>query len=266
MKDLTLKPGQSVHLDEWDPDDTGKRRDKDEGEEDLENLRERMAKLQEVFYASGKHALLIILQAMDAGGKDGTVRHVMSGLNPAGCTVTSFKAPTAEELAHDFLWRVHEAVPPKGQIGIFNRSHYEDVLVVRVMELAPEEVWRARYDQINAFEKILTENGVVILKFFLHISKKEQEERFRERLEDPSKNWKFNPGDLDMREKWGQFRKAYEDVLEKCTTEWAPWTIVPADKKWYRNLVVASKIVEALESLDLRFPPPPPGLDKVVID
>lgn len=266
MDKLTLKSGCKVALAEWDPDDTGSWDDKGKAREETAKLHARLGELQELFYASSKYALLIILQAMDAAGKDGTVKHVMSGVNPAGCTVTSFKVPSAEEREHDFLWRIHKAVPARGQIGIFNRSHYEDVLVVRVLELVADKVWRARYDQINAFEKTLSENGVVILKFFLHISKKEQAKRFRERLEDPAKNWKFNPGDLDMRAKWGNFMKAYEDVLEKCTTDAAPWTIVPANKKWYRDLVITKKIVKTLESLDLRYPPPAPGLDKIVIE
>ncbi len=265
MDRLTLKPGERVKLSDWDPSDTGGYKDSREAKAELAEVQGRMAELQEVFYASGKKALLVILQALDAGGKDGTIRRVMAGVNPAGCTVTSFKVPTADELAHDFLWRVHKAVPVRGQIGIFNRSHYEDVLVVRILKIVPKEVWKARFDQINAFEKILSENGVVILKFFLHISKDEQAERFRERLADPTKIWKFNPGDLDMREKWDEFMNAYEDVLEKCTTAHAPWTIVPADRKWYRNLVVAKKIAKTLESLDLKYPDPPPGLEKVVV-
>ncbi|MBI2837884.1 MAG: polyphosphate kinase 2 family protein [Acidobacteria bacterium] len=265
MDRLTLKPGERVKLRDWDPSDAGGYKDSGEAKAELIDVQKRMAELQEVFYASSKKALLVILQAMDAGGKDGTIRRVMAGVNPAGCTVTSFKVPTADELAHGFLWRVHKAIPARGQIGIFNRSHYEDVLVVRVLKLVPKEVWKARFDQINAFEKILSENGVVILKFFLHISKDEQAERFRERLADPTKIWKFNPGDLDMRERWDEFMNAYEDVLEKCTTEHAPWTVVPADRKWHRNLVVAKKIVKTLESLNLEYPDPPPGLEKVVV-
>lgn len=266
MNDLTLKPGCRVKLEDWDPDDSGEWDDKGKAREETARLHERLGELQEVFYASSKLALLIVLQAMDAAGKDGTVKHVMSGVNPAGCTVTSFKVPSAEEREHDFLWRIHKAVPGRGQIGIFNRSHYEDVLVVRVLGLVPEKVWRARYEPINAFEQMLSESGVVILKFFLHISKKEQAKRFRERLEDPTKVWKFNPGDLDMRAKWGEFMKAYEDVFEKCTTDAAPWTIVPANKKWYRDLVITRKIVKTLEALDLRYPEPAPGLGKIVID
>ncbi len=266
MEHLTLHEGCRVKLDDWDPDDTGKDFDKNSALTELDTLHQQMADLQEVFYASGKYALLIVLQAMDAGGKDGTVSHVMRGLNPAGCAVTPFKVPSAEELSHDFLWRIHKAVPARGQIGIFNRSHYEDVLVVRVMQLAPEKIWRARFEQINSFEKNLAQNNVIILKFFLHISHTEQTERLRARLEDPTKNWKITPSDLEMRTKWSDYQKAYEEVLECCTTEYAPWTIVPANKKWYRNLVVAAKIVKTLKSLDLHFPPPAPGLEKIRIE
>lgn len=265
MEKLTLTPGKRVKLGGWDPEDTGKWT-AEAAKDELESLQERMSELQEVLYASGSHALLVVLQAMDAAGKDGTVRKVMSGINPAGCSVTSFKVPTAEERAHDFLWRVHKAVPARGQIGIFNRSHYEDVLIVRVLNLVPKKVWERRYEQINDFERILAENGVVILKFFLHISKEEQAERFRERLADPTKIWKFNPGDLDMRKKWDDFMSAYEDALEKCTTEAAPWTIVPANRKWYRNLVVAKKIVATLESLNLKYPPPAEGVEGVEVE
>ncbi|MEW6367656.1 MAG: polyphosphate kinase 2 family protein [Acidobacteriota bacterium] len=264
FKHLTLSPGVNVKLKDFDPGDTHGWEEAD-AKRELEELREKMEKLQDVFYASGKYALLIVLQAMDAGGKDGTVKHVMGGFNPSGCSVISFKAPSPEELSHDFLWRVHKAVPPRGHIGIFNRSHYEDVLVVRVLNLVPEKVWRERYDQINTFEKMLCENNVIVLKFFLHISKKEQADRFRDRLADPKKIWKFNPGDLEMREKWGDFMEAYDDVLERCTTAHAPWTIVPADVKWFRNLVVARRIVETVDALDLKYPPPAPGVEKIEI-
>jgi PPK2 family polyphosphate:nucleotide phosphotransferase len=193
---------------------------------------------------------------MDTAGKDGTIRNVMTGCNPQGCTVTSFKVPTPEELAHDFLWRVHKAVPGKGQIGIFNRSHYEDVLVVRVHNLVPKSVWSKRYDEINAFENHLTRNGVTILKFFLHISKDEQKRRLLDRLNDPRKQWKVNPGDFEERKLWDDYTAAYEDALSRTSTGHAPWFVIPSDHKWFRNLAVSSIIVDALESLDLKLPRP----------
>jgi len=262
---IQIPSGEKIRLKDFDPDDTGKYEDKDEAKTETEKNIDRLAELQGVLYAEGKHALLIILQAMDAAGKDGTIKQVMSGVNPQGCLVTSFKAPTPLELAHDFLWRVHQHAPPKGYLGIFNRSHYEDVLIVRVHNLAPEKVWRGRYDQINDFERLLADNGVTILKFFLHISKDEQKERLEKRLADKSKNWKFNPGDLKERDLWDEYMEAYEDAINKCNTPWAPWHVVPANKKWYRNLVISERIVEALENLDLKYPPAPEGIETVVI-
>jgi len=222
----------------------------------LENQLEKLADLQQVFYADGRHALLIILQGRDASGKDGVVRTVIGSCNPAGVRVNSFKVPTSVELAHDYLWRVHQVTPEKGMIGIFNRSHYEDVLVVRVHEIVPEDVWGQRYEQINAFEKMLTENGTVILKFFLHVSHDEQKARLRERVEDKTKNWKFNAGDLDERKRWDEYTDAYRDALTKCSTEWAPWYVVPADSNKARNYLIAKRIVETLEGLDLEYPKP----------
>jgi PPK2 family polyphosphate:nucleotide phosphotransferase len=257
--------GQRVTLSDYDPSYTGGYSDKDDAKEQLKANRKRMRELQEVLYAEDKHALLIVLQAMDAGGKDGTIRHVMRGINPQGVHVASFKQPTPEELDHDFLWRIHQHTPGRGMIGIFNRSHYEDVLVVRVEQLVPPEVWEDRYDHINAFERLLADSGVTILKFYLHISKDEQKERFQARLDDPTKHWKFSRGDLDVRAKWDQYRLAYEDALTRCNTPWAPWYIVPANKKWYRNLVISGAIVEALENMDLRYPDAEPDLDSVVI-
>ncbi len=262
---LHPKPGESVSLADYDPDYTGKYRAKEDALEDLERNRARLGELQEVLYAEHKHALLIILQAMDAGGKDGTIRHVMRGINPQGVQVTPFKVPTAEELDHDFLWRIHQHTPALGMIGLFNRSHYEDVLIVRVEELVPRAVWESRYDHINAFERLLAGSGVTIVKFFLHISKAEQKKRFEERLSQPSKHWKFARGDLKVREKWDQYMAAYEDAITRCNTPWAPWHIVPADKKWYRNLVISQVLVETLEKLDMRYPEPEPGLETVVI-
>jgi PPK2 family polyphosphate:nucleotide phosphotransferase len=202
---------------------------------------------------------------MDAGGKDSAIKKVFDHVNPQGVHVTSFKAPTSEELAHDFLWRVHQHVPGKGYIGIFNRSHYEDVLVVRVNNLMPEDVWQQRYDHINNFERLLTDSGTRILKFYLHISKDEQKERFQERLDNPDKHWKFSMGDLPVREKWNAYMEAFEAVLTRCNTAYAPWYIIPANRKWYRNLVVTRTIVETLESMNPQYPPAEPGLDEVII-
>lgn len=262
---LIVKPGSRVRLADYDPGFTGDYTKKGEAEEVLERNLKRLRKLQDVLWAEGKHALLIVLQGIDSGGKDGTIEHVMSGINPQGCQVTGFKVPTPEELAHDFLWRIHKATPRRGYIGIFNRSHYEDVLVVRVHNLVPEEAWSKRYDQINHFEQLLAESGTTILKFFLYISKDEQKKRFEDRLRDPAKNWKFSMGDVEERERWDDYLRAYEDALNKCSTPWAPWHIVPANHKWYRNLVVSEAVVEALEKLDLHYPPPLPDADKIVI-
>jgi len=226
----------------------------------------RMFELQEVLYAQKKHALLIVLQAIDAGGKDGTIRTVMSGVNPQGCSVTSFKSPNEEELGHDFLWRVHKAIPIKGQIGIFNRSHYEDVLIVRVHQLVPKSLWSRRYGHISDFERMLADHGVKILKFFLHISKDEQKRRFEERLADRSKLWKVNPVDFEERKLWDDYVAAFEDALSKCSFEWAPWYIIPSNKKWFRNLAVSQIIVETLEGLKMQYPKPKFDPAQVAID
>jgi PPK2 family polyphosphate:nucleotide phosphotransferase len=224
-----------------------------------------MKDLQERLYAEGQQSLLIVLQAMDAGGKDGTIKRVFEGVNPQGVHVANFKQPTEKELAHDFLWRVHRQVPPTGMIGIFNRSHYEDVLIVRVNNLVPESIWRARYDHINNFERLLADSGTRILKFYLHIDKKEQKERFQARLDNPDKHWKFNLGDLPVREQWDDYMRAFEDAITQCHTEAAPWHIVPANHKWYRNLVICRTIVETLEAMNPQFPPPEDNLDDVTI-
>jgi PPK2 family polyphosphate:nucleotide phosphotransferase len=266
MPILKVKPQQKIKLAEIDPEDTGELKDKAKAEKLLAQNIKRMAELQNVLYAEGKHGLLIILQAMDAGGKDGTIRKVMSGMNPQGVQVTSFKGPTAEDLAHDFLWRIHKAAPPRGMIGVFNRSHYEDVLIVRVRKLVPKSVWRTRYDHINHFEQLLANSGVTILKFYLHISKEEQKERLIARLNEPDKRWKFNPTDLDSRAQWDDYMQAFEDVFEECSTQVAPWYIVPANKKWYRNVVISETIVKTMESLDMKYPEPAADLDKVVIE
>jgi PPK2 family polyphosphate:nucleotide phosphotransferase len=235
------------------PDDLPKG---DEIERKIEKVTRRLGELQQLLYADGKHAVLVVLQGRDASGKDGVVRTVFDACNPQGVRVNSFKKPSEMELAHDFLWRVHQVVPERGMIGIFNRSHYEDVLVVRVHEFVPKEVWSKRYDQINEFERILTENGVVILKFFLHISRDEQTKRLIERIEDPTKNWKFKAGDLDERKLWDKYNAAYRDALRKCSTEWAPWYLVPANKNKARNYLIAKRIVETIDALGLEYPQP----------
>jgi PPK2 family polyphosphate:nucleotide phosphotransferase len=223
-------------------------------------------RLQEVLYAQAKYALLVVLQGLDTSGKDGTIRRVFSPLNPLGAVATSFKKPTPGELAHDFLWRIHKAVPPAGMIGIFNRSHYEDVLVPRVHAMIPGDRIEVRYRQINAFEQHLAENDVAILKFYLHISKKEQKARLEARLEDPTKRWKFNPADLAERKHWGDYISAYQIALQRCSTQWAPWFIVPADRKWYRNAVVARIVRATLEALDLTYPSEMAGLAQLRIE
>jgi len=262
---LLVPPNTEIRLSEYDPDLTGECCDRGEAAEELEANVRRLQELQNVLYAEGKHSLLIVLQAMDAGGKDGTIRHVMGRLNPQGVHVASFKAPTRRELAHDFLWRIHQHTPGRGEIAVFNRSHYEDVLVVRVHNLVAESVWRARYDHINAFERLLADSGVTIRKFYLHISKAEQKERFEKRLRDPRKNWKFARGDLRERKLWDNYMAAFEEALSRCSTHNAPWYIIPADKKWYRNLIVSRILVKALESLDMSYPPGEPDLDQVSI-
>lgn len=239
--------------------------DKDATREKTTKLCQRIAVLQDLLAANANQAVLIILQGMDTSGKDGAAKRLLEFVNPLEIEIANFKTPSAEELAHDYLWRVHQAVPRYGHIGVFNRSHYEDVLVVRVLKLQPERVWRARYDQINAFEKHLTANRVILLKFFLHISKAEQAERLRARLQDKRKNWKFDHGDLEMRAKWPEFQRAYEDALNACSTSWAPWHIVPANRKWYRDFVIARTVVNALEKLKLNWPKPREDLSKVRI-
>ncbi len=266
MTIIKVEPGQKIRLAEIDADDTGSFKNKKEARQQLAKNIDRMAELQNILYAESKHALLIVLQAMDAGGKDGTIRSIMSGVNPQGVHVTSFKKPTPEELSHDFLWRIHKAVPARGMIGIFNRSHYEDVLVVRVHNLVPKTVWQTRYEHINNFEKLLAAGGVTILKFYLHISKDEQKIRFEARLKQPHKRWKFNPGDLAERKRWDAYLRAFEAVFEKCSTGIAPWYVVPANKKWYRNLVISETIVQTLEGLNLKYPDPVADLDKIVIE
>lgn len=250
-----IASGKEVHLDRFDPEDTSQfDGDKDEARERLEKLNGELEVLQELLYAEHKHKVLIVLQGMDTSGKDGVIRHVFEGVNPQGVRVASFKAPTPIELDHDYLWRVHQQAPGRGEMVIFNRSHYEDVLVVRVHNLVPEAVWKKRYDQINAFERTLADEGTLIFKFFLHIDPDEQRQRLLDRINDPTKCWKFNPADLKERALWKQYASAYEDVLSKTSTDWAPWYVVPANKKWYRDLVIAQTIVDALKKLDMKYP------------
>src|SRR6516225_5860475 len=263
---MLVKPGSKVALKHIDPADTGSYQGPDNVEKPLAEQLKELAKLQNLLYAENRRSVLIILQGMDTSGKDGTIRHVMSGLSPLGVQVKAFKAPTEEELAHDFLWRVHKEVPRHGFIGIFNRSHYEDVLIVRVRELVPREVWKARYEQINQFEKALTKNGVIILKFFLHISKGEQKRRLEQRLADPTRYWKFSLHDVEERGYWSGYRKAYEAALSRCSTKWAPWHVVPANKKWYRNLVVAETVVQTLSDFKMAYPEPQVDISKIVIE
>ena len=265
MERYRVRPGSDVDLSRWNPNKTAAfDGDKGDAKDALDDLNDRLEDLQELLWAEGKRRLLVVLQAMDAGGKDGTIRHVFEGVNPQGVRVANFKVPSKKELAHDYLWRVHQQVPGNGEIVIFNRSHYEDVLVVRVDDLVPAEVWGRRYRHINDFERMLADEGTTILKFYLHIDLEEQRERFQDRLDE--KPWKFSVGDLEKRKQWSAYAVAYEDVLSKTSTQWAPWYIVPANRKWYRNLVVASVLVAALERLEMRHPEPEEGLDDVVIE
>ncbi len=259
------EPGKPISLAEIDPDETEHYRKKKDVAKELEAQRRRIRDLQERLYAENEQGLLIVLQAMDTGGKDGTIKHVFEGVNPQGCRVSSFKAPSAEEANHDFLWRYHKSAPAKGRIGIFNRSHYEDVLIVRVKGMVPEEVWRPRFGTINDFERTLVAGGITVLKFFLHISKDEQKRRLQSRLDDPEKRWKFDSGDIKERMFWDEYQGAYEDVINNCSTAHAPWYVIPANKKWYRNLVVARTIADTLEAMDPRYPPAESGLENVTI-
>jgi PPK2 family polyphosphate:nucleotide phosphotransferase len=259
-----IKVLSSIRLRDFNPD-YHEGLDKDKTREKSLRFCERIGELQQLLYADASQALIILVQGMDTSGKDGAIRHVLQCVNPSGVQTANFKAPSREEQAHDFLWRVHSAVPRYGDIGVFNRSHYEDVLIVRVMRLQPPHVWRRRYEQINAFEKHLAANRVVLLKFFLHISREEQAERLRARLEDPRKNWKFELDDLKMRAQWAKFQKAYEDALNRCSTPQVPWYIVPADRKWYRDYVIAKTVAKAMEGMKLRWPKPKMDLSKVRI-
>ena len=260
-----VTPGKKFRISDFATDDTAHFKDKQEAAKEVEKNLKKLATGQELLYAEAKHALLIVIQAMDTGGKDGAIGHVFSGVNPQGCAVTSFKVPTELEKSHDFLWRIHAAVPRRGMIGIFNRSHYESVLVERVHDLVPKRVWRDRYDHINAFEKMLADEGVTILKFFLHISKAEQKRRLQARLDDREKHWKFSVNDVKEREFWDDYQKAYEEAIRRCSTKAAPWFVIPADHKWFRNWVLSDTIARALHKLHMKYPEAAKGLDKVVI-
>ncbi len=262
---LRVKPGSRIRLADVDPNETHGR-DKETAARTLQKGLDRLTDLQDRLWAEQKHPVLIVLQGIDAAGKDGSVRHVMTAFNPMGCSVTSFKVPTLIELAHDYLWRVHQRAPGKGEIAIFNRSHYEDVLVVRVHDIVPKQVWSKRYDEINAFEELLTSSGTTILKFFLWIDRDEQKARFQDRLDDPAKRWKFRLGDLDERKLWDSYVAADEEVLRRCSTDAAPWYVIPANKKWFRNLAIAEILADTLEDLDPQYPPSTEDLTGVVVE
>lgn len=255
-RQFKVQPGTKVRLDKVDADYKGEHDSYATAQPEIEKHCQKLRELQYRLYAEGKRSLLVCLQAMDAGGKDGTVNHVLSAMNPQGCSVHGFKQPSAEEAAHDFLWRIHKACPRKGQVAIFNRSHYEDVLVVRVHGLVPKKVWTHRYEQINAFERHLAENGSHILKIYLHISKEEQLERFKQRIDDPARHWKISEGDYAERPYWDDYRKAFEAALSRCSTTHAPWFVVPANHKWFRNLAVSQIMAKALERMHAEFPEP----------
>jgi PPK2 family polyphosphate:nucleotide phosphotransferase len=255
MKQYRVREGQQLDLDRFDPDDTRLVKGGKEGaREQLPAILEHLDDAQERLFAGHDRKLLLVLQGMDTSGKDGTIRHVMRGFNPQGTRVVSFRKPSEEELDHDFLWRVHAKVPARGEVVVFNRSHYEDVLVVRVHNLVPKAVWKQRYDQINEFERMLFETGTTIVKFFLHIGFGEQRKRLQARLDDPKKCWKFQPGDLEERKFWKDYMRAYQDALVKTSTDWAPWYIIPANQKWYRNHLIGSILVETLDRMNLEYP------------
>ncbi len=255
MKNHLVEPNDKVELAHIDPNDCGKwEGEKEEAKAFLAELTQRLDKLQGLLYAEHKHKVLIVLQGLDGAGKDGTIRAVFEGVNPQGVRVANFKVPTLTELEHDYLWRIHAQVPAKGELAIFNRSHYEDVLVVRVHNLAPEETWKKRFNQIVEFERLLIEEGTTIFKFFLHIDREEQKTRFLERLDEPTKQWKFNPKDIEERKLWDQYMQAYEDVLNKTSTDFAPWYIIPSNHNWYRNMAIAEIIVNGLENLKMKYP------------
>lgn len=263
LERFRVRPGARVKLADIDPSFKDRHEGREDAAEEIEHYRKRLAELQEMLYVERRRSLLICLQALDTGGKDGTINHFLSAMNPQGCTVTQFRQPSVQEAAHDFLWRVHRAAPARGEVAIFNRSHYEDVLVVRVHDLVPKSVWSLRYERINAFEQGLIENDTQILKFYLHISSEEQLARFKARLDDPTKRWKISESDYQERRFWADYMTAYEDALSHCSTEHAPWFVIPANHKWFRNLAVARIVVEHLESLKLSYPKPTVDIERI---
>jgi len=263
VKKFQVEPGARIQLDKIDADFKPKGLDRDEAEERIRELTVELRDLQHLMYAEDQRSLLIVLQGRDAAGKDGTIRHVFGPMNPQGTRVTSFKVPSKEELAHDFLWRCHQAAPKRGTVGIFNRSHYEDLLVVRVHDLVPKKIWSKRFEHINAFERLLTDKGTVVLKFYLHIDRDEQLERFKKRMDNPKKNWKISDADYSERPYWDAYTEAFEDALSECSTDIAPWFVVPANRKWARNLVIADIVADAMKSLDMRFPKPEVNMEEI---
>ena len=262
-----VKPGEPLDLASWDPQDTigWDSEDKDGGRARTSQLNDELEELQELLWGQGKERVLVVLQAMDAGGKDGTIRHVFDGVNPSGVKVASYKKPSKIELAHDYLWRIHAETPANGELVIFNRSHYEDVLVVRVENIVPPERWEKRYEHIANFEQMLVDEGTTIIKLFLHISKEEQRERLQDRLDRPDKHWKFDPADLGPRSKWDAYQEAFEVALTRTSTEQAPWYVIPANRKWFRNLLVSEILVQTLKGLDMSYPEAAPDIANMTI-
>jgi PPK2 family polyphosphate:nucleotide phosphotransferase len=263
---LLVKPGKPAGLKGRDPRDTLDLAGKGESRKELDALHEKLERLQQRLYAESRRSVLLVLQGLDASGKDGVVRSVFRGINPQGCRVVSFRAPTSTELAHDYLWRVHAALPARGEIGIFNRSHYEDIVAVRMLELAPEEVWRRRAGHIREFERILVDEGTTIVKVFLNLSKEEQRVRLQERVDDPEKRWKFRRADLDVRARFDDYMAAYEEAITETSSEWAPWYVVPADRNWVKSTAVATLLVDALERMDPKLPEPEAGIEGLRIE
>ena len=263
LERFKVPPGTRVRLKDIDPAFKDRHEDHKDALEEIARYQQNLRELQEVLFAERRRSLLICLQAMDTGGKDGTISHFLSAMNPLGCRAVAFREPSTEELQHDFLWRIHRATPARGEVAIFNRSHYEDVLVARVHQLVPKDIWSARYDWINAFEQGLADHGTHILKFYLHISKAEQLARFKERLDDPTKQWKISEADYTERKFWDDYMAAYEDIFYHCSTEQAPWFVIPADHKWFRNLAVARIVVEYMNGLNLKYPKPTVDLERI---
>ena len=263
LKKFCVDPGSKVDLAKVDAGFKDKHESHEHALPEIESYAQKLHDQQYLMYAEGKRSLLICLQGRDAAGKDGTINHVLGAMNPQGCTVTGFKVPSKEEAAHDFLWRYHQHTPGKGQVAIFNRSHYEDVLVVRVHDLVPKKVWSQRYEQINAFERMLADNGTHILKFYLHIDPDEQLERFKQRILDPARHWKISDGDYAERPYWDAYTEAFEDALNKTSTEHAPWFVIPSNHKWFRNLAISRIVAETLESLDMQFPEPTVDIEAI---